>query len=311
MGNNTVVIEPRRIDAVQTKKAFYYLSVFNNHGWVPVDWAASNRGKVTFHNVENSSVYLVLTHDGTQFTHVSYPFILSNSQPDFIIPDHEQLTDMYIDRKYYMKDVAYTRMNGMIGGLFQGANREDFSDAVRLWRISGYPRFSFQYAGLPPTGKAYRYFRYVAPDGTKGNVSEIEAFDRNGERIEGKRVFGTKGNNWSALEYIYDGDPLSYYEAEEDAMPVWAAVDFGEPREIGSLRYICRNDDNTIREDDAYELFYCDDTGWHSLGKRTGDRNHAFVFKGAPSNALYWLRDYTRGKEERIFTYEDGKQVWW
>ena len=120
-----------------------------------------------------------------------------------------------------------------------------------------------------------------------------------------------KGNNWSALEYIYDNDPLSYYEAEEDVIPVWAAVDFGEPHEIASLRFMCRNDDNTIREGDSYELFYCDNNGWHSLGKRVGDRNHIFEFKQAPTNAIYWLRDYTRGKEERIFIYEDGKQIWW
>ncbi|MDR0574341.1 MAG: hypothetical protein LBG96_09985 [Tannerella sp.] len=68
---------------------------------------------------------------------------------------------------------------------------------------------------------------------------------------------------------------------------------------------------NTVREGDSYELFYCDDTGWRSLGRRTGDRNHAFDFTDVPANALYRLHDYTRGKEERIFTFEGGKQVWW
>ena len=311
MENNSIEIVPRKIETSQTKKLFYYLSVFTIQGWTPVDWAVSNDNRVTFHNVENNSVYMVITHDGVQFTPVCHPFKVVDNCPVFIKPDHEHLLDMHIYRKYYMKDVAYTRMKGMIGGLFQGANREDFSDAILLYRIPDYPRFSFQYADLPFTGKSYRYFRYVAPAGTKGNVSEIEAFDRAGNRIERQRVFGTKGNNWSALENIYDGDPLSYYEAEEEATPVWAAVDFGEPREIGSLRYICRNDDNTVREGDAYELFYCDDTGWQSLGRRTGDRTHAFDFKDVPANALYWLRDYTRGKEERIFTFEDGKQAWW
>lgn len=27
--------------------------------------------------------------------------------------------------------------------------------------------------------------------------------------------------------------------------------------------------------------------------------------------SLFLLRNYTEGKEERIFTYDDGKQVWW
>jgi hypothetical protein len=306
MENNTIEIEPR----IRTQNP-YFLSVFDNHGWVPVDWTVSGGDTATFHNVENNSVYIVLTHNGTELVPVCHPFTVLDSRAVFLKPDHDRLTDMRVERKYLIKDVAYTRMKGMVGGMFHGANREDFSDAVLLWRIAGYPRFCFQYADIPPSGRTYRYFRYTAPDGTKANVSEIEAFDREGNRIEGRRVFGTKGYNWSALEYIYDGDPLSYYEAEEDATPVWAAVDFGEPREIGSLRYICRNDDNSVREGDQYELFYCDDTGWHSLGRRTGDRNHAFEYKNVPAGALYWLRDYTRGKEERIFTCENEKQAWW
>ena len=28
-------------------------------------------------------------------------------------------------------------------------------------------------------------------------------------------------------------------------------------------------------------------------------------------NALLWLRNHTRGEEERNFTYENGEQIWW
>lgn len=311
MENNSIEIEPRKIDTPHAKKSYYFLSVFNNHDWVPVDWAILNEGKVIFRNVENNNVYTVLTYNGLQLIPVCYPFILRDNQTVFIQPNHGHLVDLHIERKYPIKDVAYTRMKGMIGGLFYGANREDFSDSVLLWHIKDYPRFCFQYVDLPYSGRAYRYFRYVAPAGTKANVSEIEAFDNNGNQIEGKRVFGIKGNPWSALENICDGDPLSYYEAEEDTTPVWVAIDFGNPQEIRSIGYICRNDDNSIRIGDQYELFYCDDTGWHSLGCKTGDKNHAFDYNHVPAYALYWLRDKTRGKEERIFTCENGKQVWW
>ena len=30
-----------------------------------------------------------------------------------------------------------------------------------------------------------------------------------------------------------------------------------------------------------------------------------------PDHALLYLKDYTRGAEERPFTYVDGKQIWW
>jgi len=33
--------------------------------------------------------------------------------------------------------------------------------------------------------------------------------------------------------------------------------------------------------------------------------------ENCPTNALLWLRNHTRGKEERIFTYEEGRQEFW
>ena len=34
-------------------------------------------------------------------------------------------------------------------------------------------------------------------------------------------------------------------------------------------------------------------------------------FGNIPENALLLLCDDTKGKEERIFTLEKGKQIWW
>jgi hypothetical protein len=66
---------------------------------------------------------------------------------------------------------------------------------------------------------------------------------------------------------------------------------------------------NKIKPGDRYELFYWN-RGWVSLGKKTAS-GEAVNYAAVPSNALYWLRDLTEGKQERIFTYENGTQVWW
>jgi hypothetical protein len=58
-----------------------------------------------------------------------------------------------------------------------------------------------------------------------------------------------------------------------------------------------------------YELFYWQN-GWKSLGKATAE-NRPLEFKDVPSNGLYWLVKDGANKEERIFTIQDGKQVWW
>lgn len=48
-----------------------------------------------------------------------------------------------------------------------------------------------------------------------------------------------------------------------------------------------------------------------SLGRQTAERDDELMYGQVPSGALYWLRNLTRGKEERIFGHEDGKQVWY
>jgi hypothetical protein len=58
-----------------------------------------------------------------------------------------------------------------------------------------------------------------------------------------------------------------------------------------------------------YELFYWAD-GWQSLGMSvTGDK--PIVFKEVPTGCLYWLVEENSDREERIFTIEDSRQVWW
>ncbi|MDE6527764.1 MAG: hypothetical protein K2L78_01795 [Muribaculaceae bacterium] len=34
-------------------------------------------------------------------------------------------------------------------------------------------------------------------------------------------------------------------------------------------------------------------------------------FSGVPVSGVYLLRNLTKGREERPFTYEDGHQIWW
>jgi hypothetical protein len=88
-------------------------------------------------------------------------------------------------------------------------------------------------------------------------------------------------------------------------------LDFGKPASISRFRYLPRNDDNFIKEGEEYELFYRENNQWVSLGKQTGSSKQYLEYANAPLNALFWLRNHTKGREERIFTYENGRQVWW
>jgi len=58
-----------------------------------------------------------------------------------------------------------------------------------------------------------------------------------------------------------------------------------------------------------YELFYWDD-GWQSVGKITAGEQ-PLQFENVPTDGLYWLVAKDSDDEERIFTIDDNRQVWW
>ena len=73
--------------------------------------------------------------------------------------------------------------------------------------------------------------------------------------------------------------------------------------------YIPRNDDNFIHLGDTYELFYQNGLkGWMSLGKQVADTTF-LLYENIPENALLWLHNLNRGKEERPFFIDEGEQI--
>lgn len=114
----------------------------------------------------------------------------------------------------------------------------------------------------------------------------------------------------SCFENVFDNNPLSSF-CRWYSEYLWAGIEFDQPKQIGKIAYLSRNDDNCIRHGERYELFYWDNE-WVSLGQQTGsNETYRLTYHNVPTNALFLLRNLTKGKEERIFTYENGKQVWW
>ncbi|MBC8180744.1 transglutaminase domain-containing protein [candidate division KSB1 bacterium] len=58
-----------------------------------------------------------------------------------------------------------------------------------------------------------------------------------------------------------------------------------------------------------YELYYWQEK-WVSLGKKAASHK-PLTFDKVPADGLYWLVAEGSRKDERIFTIEDGKQIWW
>ena len=69
------------------------------------------------------------------------------------------------------------------------------------------------------------------------------------------------------------------------------------------------DESNHIFPGEHYELLYWNGR-WKSLGvqEATGP---SLVYRRVPRGALLWLRNLDKGVQERIFIYENGKQVWY
>ncbi len=66
---------------------------------------------------------------------------------------------------------------------------------------------------------------------------------------------------------------------------------------------------SSLTPDASYELFVWNE-GWQSLGESVAGAE-PLKFDGVPSGCLYWLVADDSDREERIFTVENGSQVWW
>lgn len=297
----------------------YYLSVFSPKSWLPVAKSCSKSFKSVgtgyrFNEKElpeaedlgDGILYLPSSWGHNRIVPIGNPIIVSSQGVREIVCDTSCLTRVEIARKYPLNYRIANFARFMTGGVFEGANQSDFSDGETIYRIAAAPKPQMQYVKIKPD-KAYRYVRYKRLNGTF-SIAEIAAKNDNGEYLPFKPMLCDALQQEKKATCIYDGDPLTYFQMGA-GLNLWAGMDFGQPVQISELGFAPRNDDNAINPRDDYELFYWQDS-WKSLGitKSAGD---TLVYENVPSGALLWLRNLTRGKEERPFTYERSKQIWW
>ncbi|MCD8262613.1 MAG: hypothetical protein LUD15_15015 [Bacteroides sp.] len=137
---------------------------------------------------------------------------------------------------------------------------------------------------------------------------------RTGKKLSGKVIGNYRPDDMDAMETMkraFDEQVLSACKTSREQKDAWVGVYLGRVISLSKLVYLPRNDDNFTKEGERYELFYWDKE-WESLGQQVGSRELQYLeYKNVPENALLLLRNLSKGKEERIFTWEDGKQVWW
>jgi hypothetical protein len=143
------------------------------------------------------------------------------------------------------------------------------------------------------------------------DLSEVAFFrEEDGAQIRDMSVSGGKPADIyenGSLENISDGNPLTYYRSADEAAIV--VFDLKKETRLSRIEITPHTDDNYIRIGDVYELFYhAGGAGWKSLGKQTA-KELFLDYDNVPENALLWLHNHTRGREEQVFYIKDGRQV--
>lgn len=288
---------------------YVYIATFTGYktDWSIVDYGELIENKAFFSNMGRNVLYITLGYNGEDLCPISNPFILhTDGQVEYVIPDHSQKRDVNIRRKYYQSKNVVTMRNRILHGKIQGANLKDFSDSITIYEVKD---VNIPDRVLIDRGNKFRYWRYLSPSGSYGNIAELKFYDKNDSIVNGTIISNI--DDYSICSKVFDCDRLSFFDTNESDGN-WVGIDAGKVIDITSVQIVPRSDDNDIRPGDTYELFFwSDENKWVSCGVQKAE-NNVLSYSGIPKGALIWVRDYTRGLDERPFLIDDtGNVEWW
>ena len=176
--------------------------------------------------------------------------------------------------------------------MVQAANREDFKDAVSLYEVDFDPELR-PYEIPLNLDKDYRYFRIYSENPI--TIKEIDLFVDDGS---------------GGKEILLKGNFITNSLSMENNSSTWKGIDLGIRRNVSKIRFAPPNNLNHVLKGLNYELFYVDKGVFVSLGKQKAE-GYELKYKNVPKNALLYLKCLDEGRQERIFEYRNGEQIWY
>lgn len=298
-------VEINLVNPASENNQFVYLCVFDNQNWKAVAWSQITNHTAVFKNMGQGFIYMPMYYKNSQLVPASHSIQLDKfGKVTSLIPVLKQ-QNLKLKRKYKPKKW----LNGLtLGGKFQASNKSDFSNAVDLYQIKDTLRLISKDIPIK-SDKKYRYVRYVIPPNSKGDMAEISFYSGTNKKIKGKIITSKNIRNENSIKNVFDEKTLTFVRIEEKKDAAWLGLDFGEKKKITQFSFCPRTDKNNVLKGLNYELFYWKN-GWKSLGVNKV-KIHDLDYESPISNTVYLLRCLDEGKEERIFTYEKDKQIWW
>lgn len=310
-GRNQVSVDVPETMQGKYEGNYMYLSVFHQGEWIPIDTASIQKGKAVFRNIEPDLYYMPILYAQSRYLPAGHPLTYTDSGTHFFRADTLHTETVCLTRKYPFQSWILEYLGDMQGGKIEASNDLRFSHPQLIHPIEEAPTKNYNRIECT-LNTPYRYFRYQPAPHKKLEIAEILFFNRENKEValDSKIYYSTPftdPEHLSAPEHANDKDPLTFFTSL-DINP-YIVYDLQTRQNIQTIIYIPRNDDNFVWRGDEYELFYQDGIqGWRSLGRQTAVTDTLW-YTNVPQNALLWLKDHTKGKEEQVFSYVNGKQV--
>lgn len=323
---------------VETGNHLAYLAAFQaRQDIVPVTWGKIDTvGKqVTFANVMPDRLYFPVYYEKNELKSFGAPFYIVKDTTvtkgySFYTcsSDSDEKQKVILTRKFPRKPKLVEAAGHLIGTEVLGANKADFSDARSLCALTTSPVFGYQDMIIRHP-RPYRYYRVVAPEKFPwANISEVQLLT--------SRKWGY--DNYIQASYRSILSPEDTLKRKEDRQWVrlidtatWVVrkhwlvndgnvqtappsrsrmikIELACPQVVERIRFAPRHADNGIKAGDDYELFYWGTDGWTSCGRQIACYEY-LEFPDVPVGRIFWLRNYSSGKEELPFIIEDGEQL--
>lgn len=288
--------------------AYASLSVFKTgEDWKEFVFTKIKQNKVSFDNLGDSVMYLTTFYKNGQEKEIGRPFFINRDNEITWIEPHTSHIDTLILRRKYPLFGNWTAIwHKMKGARIQVSNTKDFEHPIDIYTINETPIGIFSF-NVEPAVSA-KYIRYVCPPASRTPIAEFRIFDERNEQISIVENMGYKIED-EMVSLAFDNNVLTSASTKEEAYWIGAKLEGTNSKRISRVEIIPKNDGNFIDAGDRYHLYYFDKE-WISLGEQVAFSN-LLTYHNTPQGALYLLRNLSKGKEERIFTIEGSRQVWW
>ncbi len=280
-------------------------------GMTAVDWSdISSDGIVNFENIGKDGVFRIGYFNKGSITYENKPFyfpMIEEDKINYLDTEINGYEDVVLRRKYFPQYHFKLYTSWLKGCKIQASNDKEFKIATTLFEIDT----SMTYVNEVnfENNAEYQYYRLLSNEEDL-RLADLMLFNEKDSvsSLSGS-AYGFNSSESSLddanFKYAFDGNIRTNFNAPKGS---WVAIDLGRKVKVTSAKYLARNNFNIVEPGDSYTLYYFQET-WKELETKAAD-DFKIQFKNVPKNAMLLLKNNSRGREERIFRYENGNQIW-